>query len=187
MGQIIKLDPRKPDDPVVWSVNDQTGGKSGAWGTSAIWKDMVYADFNSGRVVGIDRATGEIVWEKKLPGPTWQSPVVVDDTLILGDCEGVLHAYDVSDTRVDPPELWDVQLSGCIESTPAVWKGRIFVGARGGRFYAIGDADLAPPGGPEGDPTWTGTTGPADSEGGGSGGSTVTTQRPTVTTADDGG
>jgi PQQ-like domain len=32
-----------------------------------------------------------------------------------------------------------VQLDGCIESTPAVWKGRIYVGARGGKFYAIGD------------------------------------------------
>jgi len=145
VGQIMKLDPTKPDDPLVWSVKDQGGGKTGVWGTPAIWKDMVYADTNGGRVLGIDRATGEIVWEKKLPGPTWQSPVVVDDVLVQGDCEGVLRGYDVSDTRVDPPELWSVQLEGCIESTPAVWKGRLFVGARGGRFYAIGDADLAPP------------------------------------------
>ena len=33
-----------------------------------------------------------------------------------------------------------MKLGGCIESTPAVWKGRIYVGARGGRFYAIGDS-----------------------------------------------
>ena len=190
IGQIIKLDPTRPDDPVVWSVKDQTGGDSGAWGTSAVTEDMVYSDFNSGRVVGIDRTTGDIVWEKKLTGPTWQSPVVVDDTLILGDCDGELHAYDVSDPTVDPPEKWSVQLSGCIESTPAVWGGRIFVGARGGRFYAIGDPDLAPPGGPEGDPTWTGPTagsaGATSAGDGSGGGSTVTTQRPTVTTAGDG-
>ena len=66
--------------------------------------------------------------------------MVVDDVLIQGDCNGVLHAYDVSDTTVEPPELWTVELGGCIESTPAVWKGRIYVGTRGGRFYAIGDA-----------------------------------------------
>jgi outer membrane protein assembly factor BamB len=58
----------------------------------------------------------------------------------MGDCNGVLHAYDVSDPKADPPERWTVQLSGCIESTPAVFDGRIFVGARGGSFYAIGDA-----------------------------------------------
>jgi outer membrane protein assembly factor BamB len=66
--------------------------------------------------------------------------VVVDDVLLQGDCSGVLHAYDVSDPKADPPELWTVQLEGCIESTPAVFDGRIFVGARGGAFYAIGDA-----------------------------------------------
>jgi hypothetical protein len=30
-------------------------------------------------------------------------------------------------------------LEGCIESTPTVWNGRMYVGARGGKFYAIGD------------------------------------------------
>jgi hypothetical protein len=144
VGQIMKLDPTKPDDPLVWSIKDQGAGTAGVWGTPAVHEDVLYADTNGGRLLGIDRATGAIRWEKKLPGPTWQSPVVVDDVLIVGDCSGVLHAYDVSDTTVEPPELWTVQLSGCIESTPAVWKGRIFVGARGGRFYAIGDADEAP-------------------------------------------
>ena len=115
IGQIMKLDPRNPDDPVVWSVDDQTsGGKSGIWATSAIWKDMVYAATNGGRVLGIDRATGDVVWEKDLGSQTWGSPVVVDDVLIEGDCEGNLNAYDVSDTRVDPPLLWTVKLSGCI-------------------------------------------------------------------------
>jgi hypothetical protein len=83
---------------------------------------------------------GKVLWEKKLPGPTWQSPVVVDDVLIQGDCSGVLHAYDVSKPGVNPPELWTVKLDGCIESTPTVFKGQIFVGARGGAFYALGDA-----------------------------------------------
>ncbi|MCD9625453.1 PQQ-binding-like beta-propeller repeat protein [Rhabdothermincola salaria] len=140
VGQIFKLDPRNPDDPLVWSVADQGGGVRGVWGTVALANGVVYADTNTGRVLGIDQMTGEILWEKELGSQTWQSPVVVDDVLVVGDCQGVLHAYDVSDPRVDPPELWTVQLDGCIESTPAVWNGRIYVGARGGKFYAIGDA-----------------------------------------------
>jgi hypothetical protein len=48
------------------------------------------------------------------------------------------RAYDVSDPRA-PVERWTVQLPGCVESTPAVWKGRIWVGSRDGFFYAIGD------------------------------------------------
>jgi WD40 repeat protein len=140
VGQLVKLDPTKPDDPLVWSVDDGFIVKSGVWATPAIHGDVVYAAFNSGRVIGVDRHSGEILWEKDLGSQTWQSPVVVDDVLIQGDCEGVLHGYDVSDPRVDPPELWTVELEGCIESTPAVWNGRIWVGARGGKFYAIGDA-----------------------------------------------
>jgi outer membrane protein assembly factor BamB len=102
-------------------------------------RDIVIVPTNAGDVHGIDRATGEIRWTKDLPGPTWQSPVIVDDVLVMGDCSGVLHGYDVGDTTVDPPELWSVELGGCIESTPAVWNGRIYVGTRGGAFFALGD------------------------------------------------
>jgi PQQ-like domain len=140
LGQIMKLDPSNPENPVVWSIPDQGGGTQGVWATAGIHDDLVIVPTNSGRVLGIDRETGAIRWEKQLPGPTWSSPVIVDDVWIQGDCDGGLHAFDVSDTTVDPPELWTVELGGCIESTPALWDGRIYVGARGGLFYAIGDA-----------------------------------------------
>jgi outer membrane protein assembly factor BamB len=94
---------------------------------------------HGGRLLGIDRGSGTVRWSKSLPGPTWQSPVVVDGVLLQGDCDGVLHAYDVSDTSVDPPELWTVPLAGCIESTPAVWQGGIYVGTRAGFMVRVGD------------------------------------------------
>ena len=47
--------------------------------------------------------------------------------------------FDISQPRRLPREIWHVQLSGCIESTPAVWHGMIWVGARGGQIYGIGD------------------------------------------------
>ena len=100
---------------------------------------MIYASTHGGRLLGIDRYSGEILWEKTLAAPLWSSQVVVDDVLLQGDCGGVLHAYDVSDTRVDPPEIWSVPVGGCIESTPVVWDGAIYVGTRGGRFHKIAD------------------------------------------------
>jgi outer membrane protein assembly factor BamB len=136
VGQLIKLDPRLPDNPIVWSLHDD----SGFWATPALHEDTVIAAADSGTLYGLDRATGAVRWSFKLPGPTWQSPVVVDEVWIQGDCNGGLHGYDVSNPAVQPPELWTVTLSGCVESTPAVWKGRLFVGTRGGRFYAVGDA-----------------------------------------------
>jgi len=140
VGQIMKLDPSKPDDPLVWSVDDQEAAPGGVWATPALDRDMVYVGTNGGRLLGIDRMTGAIRWTKRLDGPLWASPVVVDNVLLQGDCSGVLHAYDVSDTSTNPPELWKLQLpKGCIEATPAVWKGRIYLGTRSGKFFAIGD------------------------------------------------
>jgi hypothetical protein len=140
VGQLVKLDPSQPDNPLVWSVHDRDTNPAGFWATPALHRDILIVPTNGGDVLGVDRATGEVRWRFNLPPPTWQSPVVIDDVLIQGDCSGVLHGYDVSDTSVAPPELWTVTLEGCIESTPAVWKGRMFVGTRAGRFYAMGDA-----------------------------------------------
>jgi outer membrane protein assembly factor BamB len=137
VGQIIKLDPSRPDDPLVWSIADHDVLPAGVWSTMALYEDIVIATTDTGRVLGIDRATGAVRWEKQFGSPVWSSPVVVDDVWIQGDCEGVLHGYDLSDTTVDPPELWAVELGGCIESTPAVWDGWIYVGTRGGFLHAL--------------------------------------------------
>ncbi len=140
VGQVTKLDPSKPDNPLVWKVDDQGSLKGGVYGTPGISGDVVYFGTNGGRLVAADRATGAVIWEKRLPAPVWGSPVIVDDTLLIGDCEGFLHAYDVSDPAVDPPERWSVALGGCIEATPAVWDGRIYIGSRNGHLFVLGDA-----------------------------------------------
>jgi len=140
VGQMMKLDPTKPDNPLVWSLNDQAGGgKSGIWATPAIYNGVAYFATNAGHVIAVDQKTGAKLWDKNLGSQTWQSPVVVDNTLIQGDCQGNLNAYDVSNPAIDPPLKWTVKLGGCIEATPAIWKGRIYVATRGGQFYAIGD------------------------------------------------
>lgn len=140
VGQLIKLDPRQPDDPVVWSYDDRVAATAGFWGTPALHDGLVINATNGGKLLALDQQTGEERWTIDLTGPTWQSPVVVDDVLVYGDCNGVLRGYDVSDPAVAPPELWEVTLGGCMEATPAVWDGRIFVGTRGGRFFALSDA-----------------------------------------------
>jgi outer membrane protein assembly factor BamB len=140
VGQLMKLDPSRPRRPLVWSVPLREigeAGKAGSWSTPALWDDTVYVATDAGGVLGVDRATGRVRWRIPLPGPTWSSPVVVDQVLLQGDCAGVLHAYDVSDELRRPTELWRVRLGGCIEATPAVWKGRIYVGTRAGAMYAI--------------------------------------------------
>jgi hypothetical protein len=170
VGQLVKLDPDLPD-PIVWSVDDTGVAPGGIWGTPGFWEDTVYVPTNGGRLLGINRQNGRIRWEKRITGPAWGSPVVIDGVLLIGDCDGILHAYDVSNTRIDPPELWSVGLGGCIEATPAVWDGRIYLGSRAGHLAIIGDPRHEPEvvGAP---PAGTGDAGgPGDSnDSGGSGG-----------------
>lgn len=138
VGQFMKLDPTRPDDPVVWSM-DVPGG--GLWATPGLYGKAVFEATNSGRIIAVNRNTGKIRWELEVTPPAWTSPVIVDDVLLVGDCDGVLHAYRLRERPLSgpPTKLWTVQLEGCIESTPAVWKGMVYVGARGGAMYGIGD------------------------------------------------
>ncbi|MFV0523000.1 MAG: PQQ-binding-like beta-propeller repeat protein [Acidimicrobiales bacterium] len=143
VGQIMKLDPSRPTDPVVWSRAARALPESGVWATPALHRGVVIVATNEGEVLGLEADTGDLLWQLSLPGPLWSSPVVVNDTLIQADCGGGLSGFDLTDPTVEPEPLWNVQLDGCIESTPAVWGGWIFVGSRSGRFYAVADAPSA--------------------------------------------
>lgn len=145
VGQLMKLDPRKPDNPLVWSIKDQGykgfEGASGFWSTPAIAGPDLIAATAGGRLLSVDRQSGAIRWTKRLPGPLLSSPVVVDGTLLQADCGGVLHAYALDDPSVEPSERWSVNVGGCLEATPTVWKGWIFQGSRDG--YVVGISDPA--------------------------------------------
>lgn len=143
VGQLMKLDPRRPDDPIVWSIDaTEIGfeGAGGSWSTPALYGDVVFFSTAAGRVLEVDRTSGEIIHELSVGAPSIASPVVVDGVLILGDCLGDLYAWDVSDPTEAPPLLWRMHFDGCIESTPAVWKGWIYLGTREGYLYGIADA-----------------------------------------------
>jgi len=143
VGQLMKLNPYRKKNPIVWSLPvtaTGTEGSGGLWSTPALDRGMLYVSTNAGGLLAVDRKTGKIRWKIPLPGPTWASPVVVDNVLIEGDCTGVLHAWDVSKEGVRPPELWSLKIdSGCIESTPAVWRNWIWVGTRGGAMFGISE------------------------------------------------
>jgi outer membrane protein assembly factor BamB len=139
-GQLTKLDPRNPTNPIVWKLEVDTNIKGGIYGTPGISGNSVYVATDSGRLISLNKMTGAIQWELKLPNPTWASPVIIDDTLLIGDCQGFFHAFDVSNPLVVPPERWNVELGGCIEATPAVWQGYVYIGTRAGHLFIIGDA-----------------------------------------------
>lgn len=150
LGQLMKLDPSRPDDPVVWSIQAPEigfAGAGGSWSTPALWGDLVVFATAAGRVLGVDRATGEIGWELQVSAPSIVSPVVVDGTLLHADCSGRMYAWDLTAGAGRPPLRWTLDLGDCIESTPAVWDGWIYVGTREGYLYGIADERAPAPAG----------------------------------------
>ena len=140
LGTLVKLDPRRPGRPLVWSADIGSRGRgSGILSTPALYNGVVYVTDADGALVAVDQRTGGILYRVDLRGPSWMSPVPTKNQLLVGDCSGALYNFDISDRRKRPTELWRLQLPGCIESTPAVWKGMIWLGTRDGAMYGIGD------------------------------------------------
>lgn len=144
VGQLIKLDPGRPDDPLVWQlfIPDRGGAAGGAWATPALHAGMLYLPTNPGELLAVDTATGEVVWRDEIGSHAWSSPVVVDGTLIVAiNCgaQPALRAYSLSNPR-SPEQTWELPVAaGCLEATPAVWDGRIYIASRDGFMYAVGD------------------------------------------------
>lgn len=146
VGQLVKLDPARPaGDALVWSLAvpaaPGTDGKGGLWATPALHEGVLYATTHAGELLAVDAATGTVRWRQDLGFHEWASPVVVDDTLLVATCERAgLSAWDVGDPG-PPLARWSLDLpsGGCIESTPAVWDGGIYVGSRDGYLYAFAD------------------------------------------------
>jgi len=138
LGSLMKLDPRQANDPVVWSVH---AGNDDLLGTPALYRGVVYAESTDGTLIAVNAESGKVVWRFwGLTGPMENSPVPIDGKLLFGDCAGVLHLWDIADPKAKPKKVWELNLGGCIESTPAVWHGWIWVGTRAGAFYGISDA-----------------------------------------------
>jgi hypothetical protein len=142
LGQLIKLDPTA-EDPYVWGVPVPptfSGSDGGLWATPALGDGVLYASTHPGELLVVDTATGEVVYRDSIGFHAWSSPALVDDTLVVSiNCEegGGLRGYNVGNPR-QPLSLWQIDLeTGCIESTPAIWKGGIYVGSRDGFFYAF--------------------------------------------------
>jgi len=154
VGQLVKLDtsvevgdPLTSTAPIVWKVDIPAarGQDTGAWATPALHPDgVLYVATDSGNLLAVDTDTGEVVWQGDIGVNAWSSPAIVGGALVIAvDCfsseSSGLRAYDITDPR-NPVEMWQRPLatSACIESTPAVWNGNIYVGARDGFMYAFG-------------------------------------------------
>ncbi|MFQ5517380.1 MAG: PQQ-binding-like beta-propeller repeat protein, partial [Acidimicrobiia bacterium] len=109
----------------------------------ALHGGFLYVATHGGELLAVRTSTGEVTWSDTIGWHAWSSPLVVDGQLVVSvNCGGGggLRGYRLTNPA-HPVVAWEMDLhAGCIESTPAIWKGRIYVGDRAGFFYAFGDA-----------------------------------------------
>jgi outer membrane protein assembly factor BamB len=142
-GHLVKLNPYDPINPIVASFtiprSERAPESDGFWATPSINRTHIFITAHNGRLYVLNRETLEVVYREDLGSHNWASSVLVGNQLLVPTCfPSGLVAYDVSNPS-QPQKMWTYEHpSGCIESTPLVWKGNIFVGSRDGYFYKIG-------------------------------------------------
>jgi len=126
-----------PELTLVWKSEPLAIGTYSASKTSPTVDDTtVYVGVDDGRLVALDKATGEEVWgfetyqfeqEKYRPDKDNRGihgTAAVDDTAAyIGDYGGWLYAVD----KLDGGLLWERDLGGSIGASPALHRGHLFV------------------------------------------------------------
>ena len=118
-GTVYKIDARNPTKgEFVWTSDSgvQHEGNRPQTRGIALWNDLVFANLPDGRVIAINRDSGEIVWDKKIAATNefgskerfLTAPITAEDKLIVangagdGGTRGWLAALDVKTGN----ELW---------------------------------------------------------------------------------
>ncbi len=71
--------------------------------------------------------------------PIWGSSPLVDGRVVFGDKAGWLYMIAAEDGRV----IWELKIGDNVNATPAIWEGRIYIGAFNGSLHCIGAAQSA--------------------------------------------
>ncbi len=136
---------------LVWEIGlpgGDSGHEAGAYATPALGKGdlkglLFYAiaktdEYGGGVLLGVDSATGDILWHVKLSRSSWSSPTCVYDAdgngwVVHADGGGVLRLVDGHTGEV----LAKADLEANVEGSPAIFGDMLVVGTRGRRIYGV--------------------------------------------------
>ena len=91
-----------------------------------------------GILVALDKKTGKVIWEHKMPNYTWSSPAIVytEDQkgyVVICDSIGDVKLLNGSDGTL----LHSVNIGSNVEASPAIFENTLVVGTRGCQIYGI--------------------------------------------------
>lgn len=96
-----------------------------------------------GFLIALDTKTGHLRWKMPLRAFAWSSPIVVNGVVFCADSTGTAYVRDAKSgdtllTDSNGVAIDSIALGANVESSPIVWKGRVFVGLRGGSIVCLG-------------------------------------------------
>jgi outer membrane protein assembly factor BamB len=101
---------------------------------AAATPEVVVLGTHDKRVVGLDPASGEPMWEVSVRSRAESSPVIAGKLAFVGTVRGRLQAIDIS----NGDDVWNTDVGGRFSASPAVADGRVVIGNEDGTLYCLG-------------------------------------------------
>lgn len=145
LGEIGTEGEPNPNSGEIWHYGgaDEDGSVTGKEGsdifrrtisTVAVAGGLVVAPDLSGRIHCVDAENGKRYWEADLLAATWGSPMVADNKIFIGDEDGELTIFKLSQEL--EPIREEILFKSSIYSTPTIANGVMYVADRS-TLYAI--------------------------------------------------
>ena len=129
----------------VWSMNVEKGAISSS---PVIHDNLLYVITEKGILKVIDITDNKVEWTYDFKDKVVASPIIKDDILYVGDCDGDFYALNISSELNDEDHdtVWEANLPDPIKSTATIKDNTVYVGCDDGYVYALDN---------NGDEKWT--------------------------------
>ena len=102
--------------------------------TAPVFHDgVVFFAYFDGRLIAVDAKTGKTKWTTNLHSHLESSPMVVGNTLYIGDDKTNVIAVRASDGKI----LWNFNSPGPIKASPSFHDGRVYVADYEGAMFCL--------------------------------------------------
>ncbi|MGE3180668.1 MAG: PQQ-binding-like beta-propeller repeat protein [Phycisphaerae bacterium] len=94
--------------------------------------DLVIASCNDGKLIAVDRTTGEKNWAFETGGEILGTPTWAGEVLVFGSGDGHVYAVDRAGKQI-----WKHNARNPVYGSPVVADGVVYIGDNGGYFHAL--------------------------------------------------
>lgn len=127
----------------IWGIGEFPEQKGLVWGfrhkrdtytgNMAVDRNNIYSSTSSGKLIALDKLSGQISWTFEPKIPISSSPSIAGNRVIVGDASGYLHILDSSSGKL----LRSLLVDEGVTSTPILVDQTLFVTTNKGTLYAI--------------------------------------------------